>query len=59
MEKGEVISDILTNYEAEKIIEALSIFDIKEYGCNKWFEQDQQLQRINLQIHLNALMNTE
>ena len=32
MDQGNYISDIMSHYEAESIIEKLKVIDIKEYG---------------------------
>jgi len=31
------IGDLLTNYEAEHLIDKLKIIEIEEYGSNAWY----------------------
>ncbi|CAD8161362.1 unnamed protein product [Paramecium pentaurelia] len=53
------LSDILTAYEAEHYIESLQIFEITELGCKKWFAQDEVLQKLNFQAHINAITRSD
>ncbi|EGR28541.1 zinc mynd domain protein 10 [Ichthyophthirius multifiliis] len=51
--------DVLSNFEAEHLIEKLRIINIEEYGSNEWFKQDEIYQRLNMQAHVNALMKSD
>ncbi|CAD8075365.1 unnamed protein product [Paramecium primaurelia] len=53
------LKDILTAYEAEHYIESLQIFEITELGCKKWFTQDEILQKLNFQAHINAITRSD
>lgn len=33
--------------------------DIKDYGNTVWYKQDESLQRLNMQLHINALMKND
>ena len=33
--------------------------DIKDYASTLWFKQDEQLQKLNMQLHVNALMKND
>jgi hypothetical protein len=43
-------------YECEKVVEALKMIDIREYGSLQWVKQHQAISQLNLQAHINAMM---
>ncbi|CAK80345.1 unnamed protein product (macronuclear) [Paramecium tetraurelia] len=53
------LTDILTAYEAEHYLENLQIFEITDLGCKKWFAQDEILQKLNFQAHINAITRSD
>jgi len=32
---------------------------IKDYGTLVWFKQDESLQKLNMQLHVNAIMKND
>jgi hypothetical protein len=44
--------------EARMLIEGLKQLEIEAYGGKAWMRQDEVLQRLNMQAHVNALMKT-
>lgn len=49
----------MTNYEAEVLIEVLQVFQIEQYGSKEWNRQDETIQRLNMQAHINAIMRSD
>ena len=47
--------DILTYYEAERFIESLKIFDIKDFGNSDFLKQHVIISKLNIQAHLNVI----
>lgn len=45
--------------EAEKIVETLRKFDIKEIGTTAYFDQHMKLEKLNQQAHQNAATNSD
>lgn len=52
-------SDILTYYEAERFIESLKIFDIKDFGNSDFLKQHVIISKLNIQAHLNVVNKGE
>jgi ribosome-associated translation inhibitor RaiA len=53
------IGDILHTEEIKEIIAKLVEVDIEGYGSKLWFKQDENLQKLNMQTHVNAIMKTD
>lgn len=53
------IGDILHTEEIKEIISRLTEVDISAYGSKLWFKQDENLQKLNMQTHVNAIMKTD
>lgn len=45
--------------EAERYIESLRKFDLKDVGSHEWMEQHRRLEKLNLQAHHNAMTNSD
>ena len=43
-------------YECEKMIEALKPIDIREFASLDWMRQNQSINQLNVQAHINAMM---
>ena len=50
------MQDVMGVYEFEKVVEALKMIDIREYGSLQWVKQHQAISQLNLQAHINAMM---
>jgi len=57
--KAQAMDDFLTPYEAEHLISSIHDIDIKEYGSKEWFRQHENIDRLNIQAHKNALGGTD
>lgn len=33
--------------------------DINDYASSMWFKQDEKLQKLNMQLHVNAIMKND
>ena len=51
--------DVLHQEEIKEIIRKIVQFDIKDYGTSLWFKQDENMQKLNMQLHVNALMKND
>ena len=52
-------TSFLSASEAERLVENLTSFSLKEIGSGKWLEQHKALQKLNLQAHINASANAD
>lgn len=55
----QTIGDVLHQEEIKEIIRKIIQFDIKDYANSLWFKQDEQLQKLNMQLHVNAIMKND
>lgn len=53
------IGDILHQQEIKSLIKKLIEIHIKDYGTLVWFKQDEALQKLNMQLHVNAIMKND
>lgn len=53
------IGDILHQEEIRDIIKKIAQIDIKDYASSLWLKQDENLQKLNMQLHVNALMKND
>lgn len=53
------IGDILHQEEIKEIISKLVKLDIRDYLSSLWFKQDEKLQKLNMQLHVNAIMKND
>jgi hypothetical protein len=51
--------DVLHQEEIKEIIRKVVELDIRDYANNLWFKQDENLQKLNMQLHVNALMKND
>jgi zinc finger MYND domain-containing protein 10 len=60
---GEGLTDpsapVLLQPEAERLIENLRTFSLREVGSEKWIEQHEVIEKLNLQAHQSARANSE
>lgn len=59
MNRAKYLNDVLTNFEADDIIEKLQSLTIQEYGSEKMMRQHASLERLNMQSVKNALAGGE
>eukprot|EP00050_Salpingoeca_kvevrii_P022724 m.131177 g.131177 ORF g.131177 m.131177 type:complete len:454 (+) comp9806_c0_seq5:884-2245(+) len=52
-------TSIITAGEAEMYVEHLAAHPIKDIGSPRWMQQHDYLERLNMQAHVNAAMNTD
>lgn len=57
--QGTIDDVFISPFEAEYMIEAIKVIDIKEYGSKEWLKQHEQLDRLNIQAHKNAISSTD
>ena len=50
---------VVSAYDAERLVESLTKFNIDEIGSKKWFEQHENLEKLNLQAHQHAMTNSD
>ncbi len=43
----------------KQLISKLVKLDIKDYASSLWYKQDQKLQKLNMQLHVNAIMKND
>jgi hypothetical protein len=53
------IGDILHQEEIKEIIKKIVQINIKDYGTLIWFKQDEAFQKLNMQLHVNAIMKND
>lgn len=53
------IGDILHQEEIKDIIRKIVHIDIADYAGTLWFKQDEHMQKLNMQLHVNALMKND
>ena len=53
------IGDILHQEEIREIIRKIMQFDIKDFASSLWFKQDENMQKLNMQLHVNAIMKND
>jgi hypothetical protein len=53
------LGDILHHEEIRDLIGKISRIDINDYANTVWYKQDESLQRLNMQLHINALMKND
>ena len=53
------LGDVLHQEEIKELISKLREMGIAEYGSRVWFKQDESLQRLNMQLHINAIMKND
>jgi zinc finger MYND domain-containing protein 10 len=51
--------NLLTAPEAERIVDSLQKFSLEQIGCSQWLEQQDQVQRLNVQSHHNAMEHAD
>ena len=51
--------DFLSPFEAEHLINTITEIDIKEFASKQWLSQHENLDRLNIQAHKNAMMGTD
>lgn len=50
---------VLSVLDAERFVEELREFDIEEVGTDKWMEQHERVEKLNLQAHHCAMSNSD
>lgn len=50
---------MLHQEEIKELIGRLRQLDLQDYATPVWFRQDEQLQRLNMQLHINALLKND
>jgi hypothetical protein len=53
------LGDILHQEEIKDLISRIVQIDIKDYAGPFWLKQDEKLQKLNMQLHVNALMKND
>jgi hypothetical protein len=53
------IGDILHQEEIKDLIRKIIQFDIKDYASSLWLKQDENMQKLNMQLHVNAIMKND
>jgi len=53
------MDDVLTPFEAESYVDQLRAFEIKNVGSSKWLQQHEFLEKLNVQMHINAGNETD
>lgn len=53
------LGDILHHEEIKQLIATLSQTNLHDYLSPTWLKQDQVLQKLNMQLHINALMKND
>lgn len=53
------IGDILHQEEIKELISKIMQINIEDYANSFWYKQDESLQRLNMQLHINALMKND
>ena len=57
--QGSIDDVFISPFEAEYMIEALNVMEIRDYGSKEWLNQHEQLDRLNIQAHKNAIGSTD
>lgn len=50
---------VIDPMEAERYVEGLEKFDLEQVGSSKWMEQHRRVEKLNLQAHQNAMINSD
>lgn len=53
------LGDIMHHEEIRQMISQLVPIDVRDYASPTWFKQDERLQKLNMQIHVNAIMKND
>lgn len=53
------IGDILHHEEIKQLISSLAQLQLQDYLSPIWLKQDQTLQKLNMQLHINAIMKND
>jgi hypothetical protein len=53
------LGDIMHQEEMKEMISKLAKLQIKDYASAVWFKQDERLQKLNMQLHVNAIMKND
>eukprot|EP00043_Microstomoeca_roanoka_P013991 m.137748 g.137748 ORF g.137748 m.137748 type:complete len:450 (+) comp15900_c0_seq4:102-1451(+) len=53
------IASVLTASEAEMYVNSLTVIPIKTIGQSKWLRQHEYLEKLNMQAHVNAMLNQD
>ena len=53
------LGDIMHQEEMKEMISKLVRLDIKDYVSPIWFKQDEKMQKLNMQLHVNAIMKND
>ncbi|EGD72471.1 hypothetical protein PTSG_11593 [Salpingoeca rosetta] len=56
---GREMASVLTAPEAEMYVEALKVIPIKKIGQPAWLRQHEMLEKLNMQAHVNAMLNQD
>ena len=56
---GTINETFISPFEAEYMVEAIKLIDIKQYGSKEWLNQHEQIDRLNIQAHKNAIGSTD
>lgn len=53
------IGDIMHQEEIKEMISKLVKLSIRDYVSPIWFKQDEKIQKLNMQLHVNAIMKND
>ena len=53
------LTDVLHHEEIKELISKLRQVEIGEFGSQVWLKQDESLQRLNMQLHISAIMKND
>lgn len=53
------VGDIMHQEEIKEMISRLVRIGIRDYASPLWYKQDEKLQKLNMQLHVNAIMKND
>jgi zinc finger MYND domain-containing protein 10 len=57
--KERVSTTLLEQFEAERIVEGLRVFELSDIGSTGWLQQQESVEKLNLQGHYNASTHSD
>jgi len=56
---GNGVSDVVSYYECERLVQDLRNFGLSDYCSKDWFRQHELISKLNIQAHINAMTRGE